>query len=339
MSSASRVRSLLLLGAAFFLGAAVSRLLTTVERPAPPSLVETALVQVPCSTTLEVTKPAAVVESPPTPSLRQQGSKAPSSSATQRKPKLTDGCWGVYLDVGSNLGVQVRKVFEGEKYSGAPVLPYFNRHFGSPEQRRAPGRVCAIGFEANPVHGERLKKVEACYQSKGWKTHFFVPTAVLNSDNQTIDFILDTAAEAHYWGASMFRYRESDSANVHKVPTINLGRFIAEEVRGRLLPEGYDTPGPVYAKFDIEGAEYQTFGGMMMTGAVCDITEASIEYHERVISADEVAPAQTITRMMQDMSRLPSKYLGCTFMRMDRMDDESFLHDGQPPPDGCSALQ
>ena len=36
---------------------------------------------------------------------------------------LADGCWHVYLDVGSNIGVQVRKLFEPERYGGARRAP------------------------------------------------------------------------------------------------------------------------------------------------------------------------------------------------------------------------
>jgi len=272
---------------------------------------------------------------------KEENANMETSSPTtsgERKPKLADGCWAVYLDIGSNIGVQVRKLFEGEKYPNAKVLPFFLKHFGNHSMRRQPGRVCAIGIEANPMHFDRLKRVEKCHQSKGWRSHFVVPRAVLNDDNQTIDFVIDKAPINNYWGSSMFTHKKSNTSNVIKVPTIHLGRFIKEEVAGRSLPEGYDTPGPVYAKFDIEGAEYQTFGGLITTGAVCDITEASIEFHEDFLPKAKLAGALAIKKIVHDLSQVPQGMLGCKTMDIDAMDDEKYVRDGMPAPDGCTDL-
>ena len=56
-----------------------------------------------------------------------------SISATGRESRgtnLLDGCRHVYLDVGSNIGVQVRKLYQPELYPGAVVLPVFKEAFG-----------------------------------------------------------------------------------------------------------------------------------------------------------------------------------------------------------------
>ena len=45
---------------------------------------------------------------------------------------LLDGCYHIYLDVGTNVGVQVRKVFEPISYPDAPVLEVFEKEFGQP---------------------------------------------------------------------------------------------------------------------------------------------------------------------------------------------------------------
>lgn len=93
-----------------------------------------------------------------------------------------DGCFHVYLDVGSNVGVQVRKLFESELYPDAPVLKVFDHYFGSPSEKgwqfelfkmvtswnvvleirmivgtRDNRAVCAVGFEPNPHHSKHLK--------------------------------------------------------------------------------------------------------------------------------------------------------------------------------------
>jgi len=253
----------------------------------------------------------------------------------RRRPKLADGCWGVYLDVGSNIGVQVRKLFEPEKYPGAPVLSYFRRHFGSPEERRQPGRVCAIGFEANPLRMERLRGLEECYNSLGWRTHFVGPRAVLNTDNETIDFMQDRF-KGQGLAASMFANKWSDENKVHKVQTIHLGKFIMDEIAGREIPPGYDAPGPVFAKIDIEGAEYQAFGGLITSGALCEIKEATVEFHESFIPEGERRDNSLLLQgMVKSLSRLSPLYTGCKTMTIGALDDESFRGDRKEVPEQC----
>jgi hypothetical protein len=113
------------------------------------------------------------------PSLRRPGVENISGS-------IADGCRYIYFDVGSNIGVQVRKLFQPELYPGAKILPHFEQYFGSPEfRRRNDSGVCAIGFEANPSHSKRLKRLEKCYQEMGWRVHFFapgVPTKIATSN-------------------------------------------------------------------------------------------------------------------------------------------------------------
>ena len=256
-----------------------------------------------------------------------------------RKSKLADGCWGVYLDVGSNIGVQVRKLFEGERYPEALVRPYFERHFGSHSERRQPGRVCAFGFEANPTRVKRLRALESCYNSLGWRVQFITPRAVLNSDDETIELLLDDSSlnDGQHLAASMFENVWTNKSDVHKVATMHLGKFIMEEIAGRLLPAGYTEPGPVFAKIDIEGAEYQTFGGLITSGALCEVQEASVEFHPSFIPAGKRKDTFfALQRMVENLAKMPECYTGCKTMKMNALDDETYLRDGMSPPDKCA---
>jgi len=89
---------------------------------------------------------------------------------------LLKGCRHVYLDVGANVGVQVRKLFEPELYPGSPAIAYYSQYFGNISYIKQ--HVCAFGFEANPVHFPRLRAIEQCYTKRGWPTVFFGPVAV-----------------------------------------------------------------------------------------------------------------------------------------------------------------
>ena len=39
-------------------------------------------------------------------------------------------CKHIYLDMGSNRGVQIRKLYEPDLYFNATIIPFFNEHFG-----------------------------------------------------------------------------------------------------------------------------------------------------------------------------------------------------------------
>ena len=92
-----------------------------------------------------------------------------------------DNCYHVYLDVGTNVGIQIRKLFEPSKYPGASVHSIFDLNFGTFENRQREGKkdkVCAIGFEPNFQHTADLKKLEKTYNDCGWNVKIFTETAV-----------------------------------------------------------------------------------------------------------------------------------------------------------------
>ena len=41
-----------------------------------------------------------------------------------------DGCRHVYLDMGTNIGIQIRKLYEPHLFPDALVLPIFDKFFG-----------------------------------------------------------------------------------------------------------------------------------------------------------------------------------------------------------------
>ena len=73
-----------------------------------------------------------------------------------RRKNMLDGCRFVYLDVGTNIGVQIRKLFEPKLYPRAKIHKIFNYFFGNLTERTNAG-VCAVGFEPNPSHSLHLQ--------------------------------------------------------------------------------------------------------------------------------------------------------------------------------------
>ena len=61
-------------------------------------------------------------------------------------------CRFVYFDLGTNRGVQIRKLYEPWFYPDAKILPYYDKFFGNVTKRYRRQDVCSFGFEANPRH-------------------------------------------------------------------------------------------------------------------------------------------------------------------------------------------
>ena len=63
------------------------------------------------------------------------------------------GCKFIYIDVGSNRGIQVRKIFEPNLYPEADVLPVFEKVFGKNWQQRPEVRlvVWVCGHVVHPL--------------------------------------------------------------------------------------------------------------------------------------------------------------------------------------------
>jgi len=110
------------------------------------------------------------------------------------QPNVLDGCSHVYLDVGTNVGVQIRKLYEGPSvYPNSVVHQIFDKYFGKDHSK-----VCVIGFEPNPHHFKRLREIQRCYRALGFRVSF-VFAAVASTDGQAT-FSLDGAKQYEEWG-------------------------------------------------------------------------------------------------------------------------------------------
>ena len=77
-----------------------------------------------------------------------------------------DGCLHVFIDLGSNRGLQIRKLYEPDTFPLAPVLPLYERFFGKPEDRRLQ-EICSVSFEPNSKHAAHLRQLSESYASCG----------------------------------------------------------------------------------------------------------------------------------------------------------------------------
>lgn len=185
-----------------------------------------------------------------------------------------NGCQRVYLDVGSNVGIQIRKLFEPELYPNATVLPIFDSRFGPAEQRKVDPGLCAVGFEPNPRNEARLLELQAAYRAQGWRVKIFTQTAVSVSDG-TADFYADQAPPQYNEpGASLLPWRQSK--NKTTVNTLDLAKYINEQVGKRRVDVAQ--PTRVVMKLDIEGLEHELFPALIVSGAVCNHVDSI--FHE-----------------------------------------------------------
>jgi len=197
-------------------------------------------------------------------------------------PPWLKNCKKILLDVGSNIGVNVRKLYEPKKYDGAKLLPFFEKYFGEPAWRRtAAGKsgVCALGFEPNDEHTERLQAIEKAYNDNGWHVHFY-PFAAWSSEGKMA--LNKTAGDSKFLdmgdltkrGAHLSMMQQDSTGKVSKrslVRTVNLADFVSS------LPDATVQ----LMLMDIEGAEYDTLAQMMMDKKLCrnNVQHLLVETH------------------------------------------------------------
>ena len=249
----------------------------------------------------------------------QPPSKEVSPVVPRVKTKSAYGdCSMFYLDVGSNIGVQVRKLFEPSRYPGAAVLPVFDEYFGRERHRNK--NICAIGLEMNPSHTARLVALERHYTDTcGYTVHFFTETAAGSSDGQ-VDFWTDNDVSHNEWGASINMPEPIRKSGAKRtVRSFDLARFLVEEV----LPFA----SVVVMKLDIEGTEYDIVLRLVATGALCNVDFVFMDLHPLMASKQQ----QEV--YIKALSLLEGG-VGCR-VKISTIDDESFLHDADNSISTC----
>ena len=82
------------------------------------------------------------------------------------EPNPLDGCLHVFIDLGSNRGLQIRKLYEPHNFPLAPVLPLYEKYFGKAETRSLK-EVCSVSFEPNSKHAAHLRGMAEAYATCG----------------------------------------------------------------------------------------------------------------------------------------------------------------------------
>ena len=234
-------------------------------------------------------------------------------------PNFLDGCYHLYLDVGSNIGTQVRKLFEPEKYPLAKVNSIFNKNFGSIDERRKAylegGRVvCAVGFEPNYRLSQYLEEIERKYTNCGWRVTFLTKSAV--SDHDGIErFYTDGGYKQFELSGGILPPKVfnthikklDDNSTTTNVTLIRLSEFLRNVVGKRMLPvhPSKKHPPRVLMKMDIEGSEVDVIPDLIFTGGLQYINSFMVEWHGRFENLSERKKAH---RILDEIIKLISEY-------------------------------
>lgn len=256
--------------------------------------------------------------------------------------KLADGCYNIFLDVGANIGVHGRFLFEPESYPNATkARAMFDRAFGANRDNR---HFCVFAFEPNPVHRQRLKLLERVYMMMGWRYHpIFV--GVSDEDGQ-MRFYNRADKEHNDWGFGATRKIADEKVAAISIPVVRLASWIKREIDGRKLPQGPEIrfnqskwqPPKVVMKLDVEGLETRVISDLITSGVFCQIDYVFGEMHYQPqfypmhlrdgMSFNKSGDARDYVNGLDKLLSV-SKHCN-TFW--EREDDESHLNDGIPFP-------
>lgn len=258
---------------------------------------------------------------------------------TTRRPQLADGCHHVFLDVGANIGVHARFLFEPEMYPDAThAKSWFDEAYGEKRDNRD---ICVFAFEPNPKHKERLNDMADAYAAMGWR---YIPImAGVSDDEGTLEFVPSRDDLGRGFTARGSGQGNDQNKHMVSVPVKRLASWLLDEIDGRLPPAQvygtYESSEPsVVMKLDIETLEYIVLPDLLLSGALCKVINAVYgEVHLQFFPLDfaehnlHFTKAVDGKRYFMDQLKLLQISRHCpTTWTID--DDESYSYDGVPLP-------
>ena len=96
-----------------------------------------------------------------------------SSESRRLRSELLEsmsGCVNIFLDLGSNLGIHMRQIWEAENYPLSYYLPVFDRWYPLKNGRNRYPKDSEIQSSANVGNVEQLSRIENEYRTKSKAT-------------------------------------------------------------------------------------------------------------------------------------------------------------------------
>jgi len=198
-----------------------------------------------------------------------------------------DGCYHVYIDVGSNRGIQVRKLYEPMKYPGSKVHKLFDKYFGLPTERNL-SEICTVGFEADPRYRMELRLIRSNYENMVWPVNF-VFSAVSDGGTKGKVTLRTSGKTVEDWRSSTNPdYHMNDEGRKYDVNVVRLSDYINTHVARRLLPRPivFDMPPRAIMKIDIAGSEGTVVHDLIQTNALLKISALYIRWHDKHVTPE-----------------------------------------------------
>lgn len=284
-------------------------------------------------------------------------------------------CTSVYFDAGSNVGVQIRKLYQPDWYAShadlalKTAMPMLYKHLEGP-LRKAQARimhlqdeafgptprchVCSIGFEPNPAHQPRLQQVQRALRAAG------AGVLVVHAGLASSDGILPlqgvgargNRADMTQAGVALSQHNINNNNNNLNLtpatstrPSVSTIDFATVLLGVRaLLGHGKK----IVMKMDIETEEYKLFPHLISRSALCELDVVYVEWHPKLCSkeAHKVGPKalcngsrhlRAHSRLLYDLRQTvhAAAELDCHTALHD-LDDEYHATDGAPWPSGTS---
>ena len=252
---------------------------------------------------------------------------------TTSSVKHGDGCYHVFLDVGANVGVHGRFLFEPEKYPNATLAhSVFDKDFGTPDTRDNK-EICVFSFEPNPSHVERHLQLQSAYAKLGWRYHPM--HSGVGSEARILTLYRQDKGDNNKWGFGLYPRTGRENVPVN-VTIIRLSSWLTEHIEDRVIPQRLSknekVPGPkVLMKFDVEGMEFDLFPDLFTTGSLCrNVDHAFGEIHPFKWDGGS---RRKINQLQNTLNKWNASD-DCKTKRIDQIDEERYLIDPQPLPGG-----
>jgi FkbM family methyltransferase len=189
----------------------------------------------------------------------------------RKRNKLGDGCYHVFLDVGSNIGIHGRFLYEPDLYpDSTSSVAQFALEFGYPRDNSL---FCVFAFEPNPKFSKRHRDLERAYDAMGWR-YKFIMAGASNADGNLTFFhshLVDSEMENGFSALTSKTLYGTDATS-RTVRIVRLASWIRNEIEDRVIPAQYSnevSKPKVVMKLDIEGLEFKVIPDLLTTGVLC----------------------------------------------------------------------
>lgn len=199
-------------------------------------------------------------------------------------PFNVSACRYLYLDLGTNQGRQLRKLYYGiarrAKWSKLFAM-FFHR---SPSWRRR--HVCAIGAEPDPNHTPALVELQADLIRRNISAHILRNPIWVNNDVLTFHSIYDPNNTHDASTLSSTNYTVYDHVTKERTSDVNVTKMQLRGFRLATLLSQLDPDATVLMKLDIEGAEHRVIADLVLGGTICRVNVFGVESHPHLMADD-----------------------------------------------------